>query len=254
MPLSRRDFIKSASLFGASVALAGPTKTLLPSGGKFTIGNGFFAVSFDTGSGTFEVRRQDGRPLLTGATSCLNFAAAAMGQAAGRRRVADGGFRYTAHTRKFTDRLGQAVQLAIHCMDGRRLTDVEVQLSLYDEARVLAVEAICTNVSPQDIAIHSLEPVRAAAGEGGVLHVPEVSKCLTNGEMYFDAGSVHTFGSQEGAISSGRLKGVSLSPTGPSPAGARPSTAGGTPACSAAMTAKAWRWAGWRTPWAWATC
>jgi len=204
--LSRRDFIKSASLFGVSVALDGPVKTLLPSSGTFTIANGFFAVSFDSNAGTFDARRHDGRPLLTGATSCVNYA---LGTAA-RRRVADGGFHYAAQTQAFTDRLGKGTRLTIRCTDTRKLADIEIHLSLYEERQALTVEAICTNASPADIAIHSLEPVRAAAGEGGALHVAGLSKCLTNGEMYFDAGAVHTFGRKEGGIASGHLKGISL--------------------------------------------
>jgi hypothetical protein len=216
MPLSRRDFIKSASLFGASMVLAGPAKALQPSGGRFAIGNGVFAVSFDTGSGTFDVRRQDGRALLTGATSCINVDAGLNGTMAAKRRVADGGFRYEARTQAFTDRLGPGVRLTVRCADSRKLMDVEIHLSLYDHLQAFTVEATCTNASGADIAIHSLEPLRAAGSEGGVLHVADVSKCLTNGEMYFDAGSVHTFGSKEGAIAAGRIKGVSLA-NGPFP-------------------------------------
>jgi hypothetical protein len=46
MPVSftRRDFIKSTSLFGLSVALTGPAKALLPSGGRFAVTNRFFAA------------------------------------------------------------------------------------------------------------------------------------------------------------------------------------------------------------------
>jgi hypothetical protein len=209
MPLSRRDFIKSASLFGLSVALPGPVRAVGRTEGRFKVRNGSFAASFDTGTGTFEVLRHDGRPLLTGATACVNVAAGAGGQAA-KRRIADGGFGYTAHTQAFTDRLGQGMRLTVRCVDVRKRMDVELHLSLYDQLQALSFEAICTNASSQDLVIHSLEPVRAAGSEGGVLHVAEVSKCLTNGEMYFDAGAVHAFGSKEDAIASGHLKGISL--------------------------------------------
>ncbi|WP_424681261.1 TIM-barrel domain-containing protein [Frateuria sp. YIM B11624] len=208
--LSRRDFIRSVSLFGLSVAFSSPAKALRPSGGKFTTGNGFLVVSFDTGSGTFDVHRRDGRPLLVGATSCVNFATGPIGPAGARRRVSDGGFHYAAQIQAFTDRLGRGVRLTIRCTDSRRLADVEIHLSLYENLQALTCEAICTNTSQGDVSIHSLEPVRAAVNEGGVLYADDVSKCLTNGEMYFDAGAVHTFGSKEGAISSGHLKGVDL--------------------------------------------
>ena len=40
--------------------------------------------------------------------------------------------------------------------------------------------------------------------------MPGVSKCITNGEMYYDAGTIHEFGNNDNAISSGNLKGVKL--------------------------------------------
>lgn len=209
-PLTRRDFIKSASLFGLSVAVAGPTNALLPSGGKFAIGNGFFAASFDTGAGTFEVRGHDGSPLLTGVTAAINFATGANGATTRKRLVSGGGFGYAAHTAAFADKLGRGTRLTIRCKDLRKLADVELHLSLYDGLHALTFETTCTNASQGDLAIHSLEPVRAAAREDGVLHAHGVSKCLTNGEMYFDAGAVHAFGDKEDAISSGNIKGVGL--------------------------------------------
>jgi hypothetical protein len=215
MPVSftRREFIKSSSLFGLSLALTGPARTLLPSEGKFVASNRFFAVLFGTGSGTVDVRRHDGSALLTGATVGINFAA---GATIPKRLVSDGGFGFAAHTTAFEDKLGRGTRLTIRCTDARKRADVDLHLSLYDELQALTFEATCTNASQADIAIHSLEPVRAVANEHGVLHASGVSKCLTNGEMYFDAGTVHTFGEREGAITSGHLKGVNLA-NGPFP-------------------------------------
>ena len=83
-------------------------------------------------------------------------------------------------------------------------------MSLYDQSEAITIEAICKNVSAHDIAINSIEPLRVIKNEGGTLNVPGVSKCLTNGEMYYDAGTIHEFGKKEGAITSGNLKGVKL--------------------------------------------
>ena len=207
---NRRDFIKSTSLAGISLATSGPEKTPLPSADSFTIKNKFFTASFDGKSGTFDIHRNDGRSLLTRATACVNFGTSPTGLTAPRRMISDGGFRYAADTTAFEDRIGRGVRLTVHCQDSGKSTDAEIHLSLYEELQALTFEAICRNVSPHDIVIHSLEPVRAAGNEGGVLHLKGVSKCITNGEMYFDAGMIHTLGSREGAIASGNLKGVRL--------------------------------------------
>lgn len=215
MPVSftRREFIKSSFLFGLSIALAGPARTLLPSGGDFVVRNRLFAVAFGTRSGTVDVRRHDGSTLLAGATAGINFAAGATVQ---KRLLSDGGFGFAADTTAFEDKLGRGTRLTIRCTDARKLADVDLHLSLYDELQALTFEATCTNASQDDLAIHSLEPLRAVTNEHGVLHARGVSKCLTNGEMYFDAGTVHAFGDKEGAITSGHLKGVSLA-NGPFP-------------------------------------
>jgi alpha-galactosidase len=206
----RRDFLKSTSLLGVSAAMSGHAKTLLPVGGAFTAKSGFFAASFDTGSGTFDVRRRDGSSLLARGTCGVNFAAGQTGLASSRRLVSDGGFRHCADVALYSDRLGRGVRLTIHCKDARQLMDFDVHVSLYEDLQVFTVEAVCRNVSSRSIAIHSLEPVRAAGHAGGILHAPGVVKCLTNGEMYYDTGSVHAFGSSKDAISSGDIKGVSL--------------------------------------------
>jgi hypothetical protein len=69
---NRRDFFKSLPLAGISIAISGPEELVLPSAAGFTIKTKSFAASFDGKSGTFDVYRSDGTPLLTGArtTSC----------------------------------------------------------------------------------------------------------------------------------------------------------------------------------------
>jgi hypothetical protein len=215
---NRRDFIKSTSLAGLSVAVAGPETALLASGDRYTIGNRFFTASFDRAAGTFDVRRSDGRPLLAGATSSINLDPDGPdpASAGARRRLSDGGFRFEAGAAEFEDRLGRGTRLVVHCRDATEAMDAEAHLSLYEDMPAFAFELTCRNVSAREIAIHSLEPVRAAAGEGGVLRMPGVSKCLTNGEMYYDAGMVHALGGGDGAIASGNVKGVRLA-NGPFP-------------------------------------
>jgi alpha-galactosidase len=47
--------------------------------------------------------------------------------------------------------------------------------------------------------------------DGGVMNIAGVSKCITNGEMYFDTGNIHEFGNAVGSITSSDVKGVKLS-------------------------------------------
>lgn len=209
-PLNRRDFIRSSSLFGASVVMAGPAEALLPGDGCFTIGSRWLAASFDTASGTFDIRRLNGKPLLVAGTCGVNFAAGPGGAVAARRLLSDGGFDHAASIAPFQDKLGRGERLTVRCTDTRKRADVDLHLSLYEGLHAFTIEVECRNASPGDIAIHSLEPLRAVMDAGGVLHAAGVSKCLTNGEMYFDAGALHTFGSAEGAISSADAKRAGL--------------------------------------------
>ena len=215
----RRDFIKSTSLLGVSAAVSGQAGSVLAAAKSYTAKSRYFVASFDTETGTFDVRRRDGSPLLTRGTSSVNFDAAQAELTSSRRLVSGGGFRHAARVAKFADRLGRGERLTVHCEDSRKSTDVDVHISLYEDLQAFTVEAVCTNVSSRDIAIHSLEPVRALKDSGGILRAPNVVKCLTNGEMYYDTGSVHDFGSSKDAISSGELKGVSLA-NGPIAGGA----------------------------------
>ena len=84
--------------------------------------------------------------------------------------------------------------MIIACRDKNKRIDFDIRLSLYDQSEAITIEAICKNVSVQDIVINSIEPLRVIKSEGGALNVPGVSKCLTNGEMYYDAGTIHEFG------------------------------------------------------------
>ncbi|MDP4265402.1 MAG: alpha-galactosidase [Bacteroidota bacterium] len=204
-PIKRRDFIKTASLFGASIAIADPASagSFLPGNDDNEIRNDYFTVSFDREKGRFNIYRSNGIPLLTGGTTCVN-------SSAGKRSVASGNYQHTLGSTTFTDILGSGKKLMIFSKDKEKKSDIEIQLSLYDHSPAITIETICKNVSGQDLVINSLEPVRVLNHEGGALNVPGVSKCITNGEMYYDTGMIHEFGTKNGSISSGDIKGVKL--------------------------------------------
>jgi hypothetical protein len=145
-----------------------------------------FAASFDTRSGTFSLRRSDGTAFLTGGAACAN-------TDVGKQCTASPGREHSVETSVFHDRLGSGRRLSVDCRDPHKLLDLRVEIALYDRRPMATIEVRCTNVSQRDVAVTSLEPIRVLASEGGALRVPEVSACLTNGEMFYDAGRVHAF-------------------------------------------------------------
>ncbi|MFI5157170.1 MAG: alpha-galactosidase, partial [Chitinophagales bacterium] len=54
------------------------------------------------------------------------------------------------------------------------------------------------------------EPIRLIKNEGGALSMTAVSKCITNGEMYFDAGTIHEFGRKSNPDTSEGIKNIKL--------------------------------------------
>ena len=215
--IKRRDFIKTASLAGASIAIANPVYAVrfLP-GDNTEIKNDFFTVSFDKKKGTINIYRNNGATLITGATTCVNLPAGHAGSRTGKRSIASGDYKHTVGSTTFSDPIGSGEKLIIFSIDTEKKTDFEIHLSLYDNLEAITIETICKNVSDNDLIINSLEPLRVIKNEGGILNVPGVLKCITNGEMYYDAGTIHEFGNNKDAITSGNLKGVKLS-NGPIP-------------------------------------
>jgi len=204
-PLKRRDFIKTLSLAGASIVIANPVsaKAHLDGGEMNEIKNDKFTVSFDKKKGSINIYRNNGEALLTGGSVCIN-------SSNDKRFVSPVNFKYSFDSKNFTDQLGPGKRLIVRCKDKSKTLDVEIRVSLYDSREAITIEPICKNVSTHDIAIKSIEPLRVIKDEGGTLNVPGVSKCITNGEMYYDAGTIHEFGQKDEAISSGDLKGVKL--------------------------------------------
>lgn len=205
-PLKRRDFLKSVSMAGASMALSQPVfaHAVQPTAGNHSITNNFFTASFDRTKGTLNVSRKSGAPLLSGASMAINTDKK-------KHLLSDGNFGHTTSSNTYRDALGSGKLLTIRSRDQRRMTDVEVRVIIYDEDPMVGIETVCKNVSTSDIILKSIEPVRAVKNEGAALMAPAVSKCITNGEMYFDTGRVHSFGTNEGALESDRPKGVHLS-------------------------------------------
>jgi len=200
----RRDFIKSISLAGASIALADnvSANSFLPADNA-EIKNAFFTISFDQKKGTINVERSSGKSLLTGGVVGFN-------TSDGKQDINPDNYRFKSMSRATDERFGRTEQLIIQCIDRREEWNVEIYLSLYERVNGIVVEVICKNVSPKDLILKSIEPIRAIKGDGGGLNVHSAAKCITNGEMYFDAGMIHEFGTKNKPDSSEGIKGIQL--------------------------------------------
>ncbi|MFH0758443.1 MAG: glycoside hydrolase family 36 protein [Bacteroidota bacterium] len=188
-PIKRRDFIKTVSITGASIALSSPAVARTYHFRQQTpeITNKYFTVGFDPHSGMFHVQRSNGDIFIANGTSAVN-------SNIGKLLVAAENYTHSVESIGFKDQLGSGQKLKVISIDSESNLDVEIHLSLYESHHCFTVEAICKNVSSNDLAVHSIEPFRAIGKEGGALHIEGVSKCITNGALYYDAGMIHTFG------------------------------------------------------------
>lgn len=209
--IKRRDFIKDASLLGAATAIVNPVSivTCLQDN-EDGIKNNYFSVSFDKKKRTISIYRTNGTALLTNGAICANLPVTQTNLHNTKRSIASPVYEHRLEAITFKDALGSGKRLLIFSKDIEGMLNFEIQISLYDNVQTITIEAIAKNVSENDVIINSLEPVRVIKNEGGVFNVAGVSKCITNGEMYFDAGTIHEFGTNDDAVSSGNLKGVKL--------------------------------------------
>ncbi len=167
------------------------------------IENDYFSASFDTRTGALSLRRSDGTPFLTGGVACAN-------TDAGKQSTASPGREHSVDTSSISDRLGSGRRMTLVSRDPEKLLDLRVEVALYDRRPWVTIETHCTNVSPRDIVVASLEPIRVVASEGGALRVPGVAACITNGEMYYDAGRIHAFAADPPPGSRPPIKGARL--------------------------------------------
>ena len=210
--LNRRDFVKAVSLLGTAFAFenGAHAQTLSSGHDGGEIKNDCFTISVDPQRGRFNILRTGGTVLITGGASCAN-------SSIGKRSTAFNSYKCTLNSTTFSDQLGPGKRMLIYATDQDGKLDFEIRLSLYDQLQTLTIEAICKNVSDQDIVIQSLEPIRVVDAEGGALNAPAVTRCLTNGSMYYDTGVMHEFGTSYEQKSDTGIKGIVPTNTSLSP-------------------------------------
>jgi hypothetical protein len=187
--MNRSGFIKLTSLTGISLAMSSfiPASNLLTGPQRGSVENDFFTIQFDLNQGVFNILRKDGIALLTGGTSGVN-------SSLGKRILASNSYQHKAESKRIKDLTGNGWMLRINSKDRENSLNFETQISLYDHIHAVFIEVFCTNVSGKDIHVNGIEPLRVLKEVGGSLFIPGVSKCLSNGAMYYDAGMIHSFG------------------------------------------------------------
>ncbi len=188
---NRRDFIKTVTLSGVSIALTnsiGANAHFFD--GEFPrIKNEFFSIEFDLSKGVFNISKNSGELFIINATTNLNFIG-------GKRTITSNSYRHYVETKRVDDKLGSGSMLIITSKDLEKKLDFELQLTLYKGFRAVIIEAICTNVSNSGLIVNSIEPISVIGSGGSSMHFAGVKKCITNGALYYDTGMIHTFGTQ----------------------------------------------------------
>ena len=98
--IKRRDFLKTTSLLGASIAMANTSSASRFLSNDSEIKNTYFTISFDKGKGEINVHRSNGVSLLWGGTVSAN-------SNLGKHLITSGNYKHTLHPTTFSDALGQ---------------------------------------------------------------------------------------------------------------------------------------------------
>lgn len=179
--INRRGFIKTLSIVGAMNMVSRSAASATIDEKYFKIENAFWKVIFDRRNSTLSIDTATGK-FLTGGKFRVNTVNAP-------RDFSN--LNSTGKISSFKDQFGSGKKLVVssHMED----MEMDIILSLYEQVEALSVEVVCKNSSKKNITLASIEPLRVLEEEGGALHLPNVKKCLTNGEMYFDAGTLYDF-------------------------------------------------------------
>lgn len=175
------------------------------------ISNRLFTVSFSPETGKMDILRHDGRILLRQAATRAN-------AGRGKTSTADAVYAHTVALNHVKDRFGNGKQLIRISRDRTTMLDFRITVTLYDGLNAVFIDSACQNPSGKPVIIRSIEPVCAISEIGASLHWPSAETVLTNGPMYYDAGTIHHLGDDfKEPQPYGPIKGGALSPEFPYP-------------------------------------
>lgn len=185
----RREFIKLMSITGMSLAFPNPLskKMIYSDKNDAQLKNDYFSFHFNSETGRFTIIQNNGAFSLLNGTTRAN-------TLLGKRSISEKVYNHSLDIVTFKDPLGNGKKLTIHSKDGNKELDFKMQVSLYDKWQQVIIETKCTNVSNRSMNLKSIEPICAIEEIGSSISWEGVSKVLTNGAMYYDAGMIHDFG------------------------------------------------------------
>ena len=168
------------------------------------IKNSFFTARFNPKSGILSIYRANGLSLVSGSLCIVNTDSG--------NHIANGdSYNFIGHKAAINDDIGTGSVLKIRGSDKHKKLDVEIQIVLFDTVNAIIIKTSYKNISNDNIIITSIEPLHVIKEESGSLFFPGVYKCLTNGAIYYDAGTIHTFGTPYVKPEPyGEIKGVQL--------------------------------------------
>ncbi|MFZ1289522.1 MAG: glycoside hydrolase family 36 protein [Melioribacteraceae bacterium] len=206
--INRRNFIKTFSLAGTSLAFSNPLNAIsnFSNDLKPQISNEFFSIYFDDKTGRFNIYQANGDFAIANATVRANLNS-------GKISISQKKYSHNLSTKNIDDNLGKGKKLEIYSKDSNRVIDFKLSFSLYENWNNIIIEAICKNVSTKYFNLKSIEPICAIEEIGSSLSWNNASKVLTNGAMYYDAGMIHEFGNPyKEPTPYGQTKGGKISP------------------------------------------
>ncbi|MBN1491484.1 MAG: alpha-galactosidase [Phycisphaerae bacterium] len=152
-----------------------------------TLASPFFRVSYDGETGRCDISRGSETPFLRQLTASAT-------TAAGERRMTDNRYRHKVDIQPTEGLMGKGQQLIATATDQDGKIDFEFRVTLPDARDAVLIETICRNPSEEHpLRLPRIQPVRAILAEGAGCTWPDVTKILTNGKMYYDAGQVVDF-------------------------------------------------------------
>ncbi|MCK9207726.1 MAG: alpha-galactosidase [Salinivirgaceae bacterium] len=152
-----------------------------------TMQSPFFDVLVNSGTGTIIIGRPNKTPFISGAFTTIHYDSINFWSPQLTEKV------YVT-IEPFTNELGKGRKLIYTFMDTAHALEVKWEIGIYDSLQALTFETTCTNRGQHNVGIKSIEPLAITEQHPGYLYWTGAQKCLTNGAMYYDAGTIHTFG------------------------------------------------------------
>jgi len=84
-------------------------------------------------------------------------------------------------------------EMFINGTDRNKIFNYIMHIRLPADESAIVMDVTCRNISDQKQSVMSIEPLRLLPSTGGALYFNDAGKCLTNGAMYYDAGTIHSF-------------------------------------------------------------